>query len=60
MSEDALSKAERYRQAANRYGERAKQAEHLAEVFREIAARYALMAEDVLREADRRRPGVTG
>jgi hypothetical protein len=57
MSEDALSKAERYRQKANRYGELAKQAEpgYLAEVFRKVAARYVFMAEDVLRE---RQPGV--
>jgi hypothetical protein len=53
---DALSKAERYRRAANRYGEMAKQAEpgYLADVFRKIAMRYVLMAEDVLREAERR------
>jgi hypothetical protein len=51
MVEDALSKAERYRSAANRYGEMAKQAEpgYLAEVFREIAARYVSMAEEILR-----------
>ena len=57
MSEDAASKVERYRQEANRYGELAKQAEpgYLAEVFRKIAARYAYMAEDLLRETDRRR-----
>jgi hypothetical protein len=63
MREDALSKAERYRNAAIKYGEMAKQAEpgYLAEVFRKIAARYAYMAEDLLRETDRRRrPGVTG
>jgi hypothetical protein len=39
MHEDAWSKAERYRQAANRYGDLAKQAEpgYLAEVYRKIA-----------------------
>jgi len=39
MREDAASKAERYRRAANRYGEMAKEAEpgYLAEVFRKVA-----------------------
>jgi hypothetical protein len=57
MQEDALSKAERYRRAANRYGEMAKQAEsgYLAAVFRKVAMRYVFMAEDVLRDAERRR-----
>jgi hypothetical protein len=56
MPEDAASKAERYRKEANKYGELAKQAEpgYLADVFRKIAVRYMLMAEDVLREAERR------
>jgi hypothetical protein len=51
MHEDALSKAERYRRAANKYGELAKHAEpgYLAEVYRKIAVRYVFMAEDVLR-----------
>jgi hypothetical protein len=63
MSEDAASSVERYRQEANRYGELAKQAEpgYLADVYRKVAMRYAYMAEDLLREADRRqRPGMTG
>jgi hypothetical protein len=63
MSEDAASKVERYRQEANRYGELAKQAEpgYLADVYRKVAMRYVYMAEDLLREADRRRrPGLTG
>jgi hypothetical protein len=57
MREDAASKVERYRRAANKYGEMAKQAEpdYLAEVFRKVAVRYVFMAEDALREADRRR-----
>jgi hypothetical protein len=57
MQEDAASKVERYRRAANRYGELAKQAEpdYLADVFRKVAMQYVLMAEDVLREAERRR-----
>ena len=56
MREDAASKAERYRRAANRYGEMAKDAEpgYLAEVFRKVAVRYVFMAEDVLR-AERHR-----
>jgi hypothetical protein len=63
MSEDAASKVERYRQEANRYGELAKQADpgYLADVYRKVAMRYAYMAEDLLRETDRRRrPGATG
>jgi hypothetical protein len=57
MIEDALSKAERYREAANRYGELAKQAEpsYLAEVYRKIAVQYLLMAADLLKWADRPR-----
>jgi hypothetical protein len=51
MREDAVSKAQRYRQAANKYGEMAKEAEpgYLAEVFRTVAVRYVFMAEEVLR-----------
>jgi hypothetical protein len=57
MHEDAASKAERYRNEANKYGELAKQAEpgYLADVFRKVAVQYAFMAEDVLRETERRR-----
>jgi hypothetical protein len=46
-----VSKAERYRRAANKYGEMAKEAEpgYLAEVFRKVATRYVFMAEDALR-----------
>jgi hypothetical protein len=49
MQEDAASKAERYRRAANRYGEMAKEAEpeYLATVFRKVAVRV-FMAEDAL------------
>jgi hypothetical protein len=43
MSEGALSKAERYREAANRYGELAKQA---------VAAQCFSMAADLLKWAD--------
>jgi hypothetical protein len=55
MREDALSKAERYRRAANRYSELAKQAEpgYLAEVYRKIAVRYLCMAGDLLKWAER-------
>jgi hypothetical protein len=62
MREDALSKAERYRKAANKYGEMAKQAEpsYLAEVYRKIAVRYVFMAEEELRWAERRREEVSG
>jgi hypothetical protein len=51
MRDDALSKAERYRRAANKYSELAKQAEpgYLAAVYRRIAVRYVFMAEDILR-----------
>jgi hypothetical protein len=57
MREEAGSKAERYRKAANKYGELAKQAEpgYLADVYRKIATRYVFMAEDVLKDAERRR-----
>jgi hypothetical protein len=54
MSEDGLSKAERYREAANRYGELAKQAEpgYLTEVYRKIAAQYLARAGDLLKWAE--------
>jgi hypothetical protein len=57
MSDDGLSKAERYREAAHRYGELAKQAEpgYLAEVYRKIAAQYFSMAADLLKWAGRPR-----
>jgi hypothetical protein len=60
MVEDALGRAERYRSAANRYGEMAKQAEdgYLAEVFGKIAARYLVMAEDALRSPERGGVGI--
>jgi hypothetical protein len=62
MREDALSKAERYRKAANKYGEMAKQAEpsYLADVYRKIAVRYVFMAEEELRWAERWREEVSG
>ena len=47
MGEDALSKADRYRKAANKYAELAKHAEpdYLAEIYRKVAVRYVFMAE---------------
>jgi hypothetical protein len=57
MREDAASKVERYRRAANKYGEMAKHAEphYLAVVFRKVAVRYVFMADEALREAEHRR-----
>jgi hypothetical protein len=57
MSENALSKAERYREAANRYSELAKQARpgYLAEVYYKIAVQYRFMAADLLKWTDRPR-----
>jgi hypothetical protein len=54
MYESALSKAERYRIEANKYGEMARQAEpgYLADVYRKIAMRYASMADDLLKWRD--------
>jgi hypothetical protein len=51
MREDAASKVERYRRAANKYGELAKHAEpdYLAAVFRKVAVRYVFMAEELAR-----------
>jgi hypothetical protein len=44
---DPVTKAERYRKAANKYGEMAKHAEvdYVAEIYRKVAVRYVLMAE---------------
>jgi hypothetical protein len=55
MREDAANRVERYRRAANKYGEMSKQAEpdYIAAVYRKVAMRYAFMAEDVLRDAER-------
>jgi hypothetical protein len=40
--QDPVTKAERYRKAANKYGEMAKQAEvdYVAEIYRKVAVRY--------------------
>ena len=60
--QDAVTKAERYRKAANKYGELAKHAEpdYLADLYRKVGVRYAFMAEDVLRWPERRREEVSG
>ncbi len=55
--QDPVTKAERYRKAANKYGEMAKQAEaeYVAEIYRKVAVRYIFMAEDLLNWSERRR-----
>jgi hypothetical protein len=52
---DPLSKAERYRKQANKYGELAKNAQpaYLGDVYRKVAVRYVFMAEDLLRRAEK-------
>jgi hypothetical protein len=52
--QDAVSKAERYRKEANKYGELAKSAQpaYLGDVYRKVAVRYVFMAEDLLRRAE--------
>jgi hypothetical protein len=61
MREDALSRAERrverYRSAANKYADLAKHAQpdYLADMYRKVAVRYVLMAEDLLKWSERRR-----
>lgn len=55
-------KAESYRKEANRYAELARstcEPAFLSDVYRQIAVRYVLMAEDVLRWPESRR-GRTG
>jgi hypothetical protein len=53
--QDALSKAERYRKEAKKWGELAKNAQpaYLGEVYRQVAVRYLFMAEDLLRRPER-------
>ncbi len=55
--QDPVTKAERYRKAANKYGEMAKraEAEYVAEIYRKVAVRYIFMAEDLLNWSERRR-----
>jgi hypothetical protein len=55
--QDAVTKAERYRKAASKYGEMAKyaEAEYVAEIYRKVAVRYVFMAEDLLKWSERRR-----
>jgi hypothetical protein len=52
--QDAVSKAERYRKEANKYGDLAKIVEpaYLGNVYRKVALRYVFMAEDLLRRAE--------
>jgi hypothetical protein len=49
--QDAVSKVERYRKEATKYGELAKNAQpaYLGNVYRKVAVRYVFMAEDLLR-----------
>ena len=51
---NTASERERYRKAANKYGELAKHAEpdYLANTYRKVAVQYAFMAEDMLRWPD--------
>jgi hypothetical protein len=53
--QDMVSKAERYRKEANKYGELAKNAQpaYLGDVYRKVAVRYVFMAEDLLRQPRR-------
>jgi hypothetical protein len=55
--QDPVTKAERYRKAASKYGEMAKYAEadYVAEIYRKVAVRYVFMAEDLLKWSERRR-----
>jgi hypothetical protein len=48
--QDPVTKAERCRKAASKYGEMAK-----SEIYRKVAVRYVLMAEDLLKWSERRR-----
>jgi hypothetical protein len=54
--EQRPTRAERYRQLANRYADLAKAAEldFMGEFFRKTAVRYVLMAEDLERAPERR------
>ena len=55
--QDPVTKAERYRKAANKYANIAKEAEvdYVAEIYRKVAMRYVFMAEDLLKWSERRR-----
>ena len=54
--QDEVSKAERYRKEANKYGDLAKNAHpaYLGDFYRKVAVRYVFMAEELLRQAERR------
>jgi hypothetical protein len=58
--QDVASNAEQYRKEANKYGELARNAQpaYLGDVYRKVAVRYLFMAEDLLRQPDRRREAV--
>jgi hypothetical protein len=53
---DLISRVERYRMRANKYGEMAKTAEprYLRNLYLRDALRYVFMAEELRRRADRR------
>jgi rubrerythrin len=55
--QDPVTKAERYRKAADKYANMAKEAEvdYVAEIYRKVAMRYVFMAEDLLKWSERRR-----
>jgi hypothetical protein len=55
--QDPVTKAERYRKAANKYANMAKEAEvdYVAEIYRKVAMRYVFMTEDLLKWSERRR-----
>jgi hypothetical protein len=54
VMQDTVSKAERSRKEANRYGDLAKNAQpaYLGDVYRKVAVRYVFMAEDLLKRAE--------
>jgi hypothetical protein len=56
----SADKVERYRIAANKYGELAKSAEpaYLGNVYRRVAVRYVFMAEELSRQLERSREAV--
>jgi hypothetical protein len=61
VMQDTVSKAERSRKEANRYGDLAKNAQpaYLGDVYRKVAMRYAFMAKELLRRPERRRDAIS-
>ena len=55
--QNAVTKAERYRKAASKFADMAKEAEaeYVAEIYRKVAVRYVFMAEDLLKWSERHR-----